>query len=170
MSSGSSSTSRSRNRSWRIRRMKWAALQRRTAPPIITWSCRTGGNRLNTEPLRWMRVPATGGAPRSGVRRARPRGVAIAPCPRRMHVSSPNTTATHLAVYAVDPDQGKGRELARDLSWFSHSGVAALSRDGSRLAIALEDQHPNPYSQTECDGAAEFTGYFRSWLEPVSKR
>ena len=156
-SSGSSSTSRSRNPWWRIRRMKWLPFQRRTAPPIITSSCRMGGNRLNIGRCGGCEYRlAVGRRDRCSNRPSQ--GSCYAPAPSNVCVVNEHD-GNHLAIYAVDPDKGKGRELAQ-ISVDSPFASSALSPDGSRLAITMEDRIRILTLKPGVTGASEFQDIF----------
>ena len=101
-----------------------------------------------------MRIPASGGAPRS---------VFESPVPGELLCSLPPSNVcvlnehdgNHLAIYAVDPDKGKGRELAQ-ISVDSPFSSSALSPDGSRLAITMEDRIRILTLKPGVTGASEF--------------
>jgi len=96
-----------------------------------------GWKSTATRPITWMKIPVAGGAPQPALPAPVAGEIDCALPPSRVCVLL-EFTATELVVHSFDAQHGKGSELGRAGidRWHYH----ALSPDGSRLAIALEDR------------------------------
>ena len=98
-----------------------------------------GWKSTATRPITWMKIPVAGGAPQAALPGPVAGEIDCALPPSRVCVLIEYTAAdTELVVHAFDAQHGKGSELGRTGTDRWHFN--ALSPDGSRLAIALEDR------------------------------
>jgi Tol biopolymer transport system component len=92
------------------------------------------------EPVSLMRLPLSGGEPSLVLRAAGYGPVSCAHSPATRCAIGQRQSPTRFAFYALDPQGGRGRELATMVVQPEHSPNWALSPDGSRIAVAISSQ------------------------------
>jgi eukaryotic-like serine/threonine-protein kinase len=89
-----------------------------------------------------MRIPVAGGSPEK-ILELHPDWTTYSHCPSRTgSCVLSRWEKGQLIFYALDPDRGQGKELARTKLALSESGWWSVSPDGLRIAISDKDQLP----------------------------